>query len=166
MVNVPSGLNNLTPKADDLDVDMLKTILVYLKKWSDKVSKEVVKNKKFNTSNAKVNNLEKKIPDATNLIHINQYNTDEQNFEKKENTMLIDVGKKIPNVSGLVATTTLNTKIVELDNKIPYVSGLVTTTVLNTKIAEVQNKVPDHDKHITTPEFNIFAGLVIDAKLQ
>ena len=58
------------------------------------MSKEVVKNKKFNTSNAKVNNLEKKIPDATNLIHINQYNTGEQNFEKKENTMLIDVGKK------------------------------------------------------------------------
>ena len=39
--------------------------------------------KKFNTLKTKVNSLEKKIPDATTLIHINQYNTDKQNLEKK-----------------------------------------------------------------------------------
>ena len=31
----------------------------------------------------KVNNLENKIPDATTLIYINQYNTEKQNLEKK-----------------------------------------------------------------------------------
>ena len=31
----------------------------------------------------KVNKLDKKIPDATTLIHINQYNTDKQNVENK-----------------------------------------------------------------------------------
>ena len=31
----------------------------------------------------KVNSSEKEIPDATTLIHINQYNTDKQNLEKK-----------------------------------------------------------------------------------
>ena len=31
----------------------------------------------------KENSLEKKFPDATTLIHINQYNTDKQNLEKK-----------------------------------------------------------------------------------
>ena len=36
----------------------------------------------FNTQNTKVNNLEKKIPDATTLIYINQYDTDKQNLEK------------------------------------------------------------------------------------
>ena len=36
----------------------------------------VVKNRKFNTLKTKVNSLEKEIPDATILIHINQYNTD------------------------------------------------------------------------------------------
>ena len=36
------------------------------------VDNEVVKNAKFNTLKAKVSNLEKKIPDATILIHINQ----------------------------------------------------------------------------------------------
>ena len=36
----------------------------------------------FNTQKTKVNNLEKKIPDATTLIYINQYDTDKQNLEK------------------------------------------------------------------------------------
>ena len=44
---------------------------------------EVVKNAKFNTLKTKVNSLEKKIPNATTSIDINQYNTDKQNFKKK-----------------------------------------------------------------------------------
>ena len=44
----------------------------------------------FNTLKKKVNSLEKKILDATTLIHINQYNTDKHNFEKK----IGDVDKK------------------------------------------------------------------------
>ena len=42
--------------------------------------KEVIKT---HTLNAKVNNLEKKILDATTLIHINQYNIGKQNLEKR-----------------------------------------------------------------------------------
>ena len=56
----------------------MKTIPAELTKLSDVVVNEVVKNTKFNTLRTKVNNLEKKIPDATILIHINQYNTDKQ----------------------------------------------------------------------------------------
>ena len=47
------------------------------------MSKEVVKNTKFNKLNTKVNSLENKIPDRSTLIHINQYNTDKQSLEKK-----------------------------------------------------------------------------------
>ena len=83
LVNVPTSLNNLKTKVDDLDVGKLKTVPVDLKKLSDVVANEVVKNTKFNTLKTKVNSLEKKIPDATTLIHINQYNTDKQNLEKK-----------------------------------------------------------------------------------
>ena len=83
LVNVPTSLNNLKTKVDDLDVGKLKTVPVNLKKLSDVVDNEVVKNTKFNTLKTKVNSLEKKIPDATTLIHINQYNTDKQNLEKK-----------------------------------------------------------------------------------
>ena len=61
---------------NDLDVDKLKTVSVDLKKLSNMVDNEVVKNTKFNTLKTKVINLEKKVPGATNLTHINQYNTD------------------------------------------------------------------------------------------
>ena len=54
----------------------LKLFLYILRKLSDVVSKEVVKNTKFSTLNTKVNNLKRKILEATPLIHINQYNTD------------------------------------------------------------------------------------------
>ena len=60
-----------------------------MKKLSDVVDNEVAKKTKFNTLNTKVNNLDKKITDATTLIHINQYSTDKQNLDKKKLLMLI-----------------------------------------------------------------------------
>ena len=44
---------------------------------------KLLKTQKFNTLKTKVNISEKKIPDVTALIHINQFNTDKQNMEKK-----------------------------------------------------------------------------------
>ena len=80
MTNVPTSLNNLETKVDDLDVGKLKTLPVDLKKISDVVDNEVIQNTKFKTLKKKVNNLEKKIPDTTTLIHINQYNIDKKFF--------------------------------------------------------------------------------------
>ena len=68
----------------------MKTVPRDLKKLSDVVDNEVVKNTKFNTLKTKVNNVEKKIPDATKLIHVNQNNRDKQNLQKKPG----DVDKK------------------------------------------------------------------------
>ena len=53
-----------------------------MKKLNDAVSKEVVKNTEFNTVKTKVNHL-KINRVVTTFIHINQYNTDKQNLEKK-----------------------------------------------------------------------------------
>ena len=72
LVNVLTGLDNLKIEVEDLDVDKLKTFPVYLKELGDVVSKQVVKNSKFNKLNLKLNNLDNSIPDATILIHINQ----------------------------------------------------------------------------------------------
>ena len=63
------------------------------------------------------------------MIHINQYNTDNQIFLKKS----IDIDKK---------------------KKKTDTSGLVTITVLNIKISKIKNKIPDNSKHITVQEFN------------
>ena len=89
MINGPTNLNSLKTKVDDLNVGELKTIPVDLKKLSD-VNNEVVYNTKFNTLKTEVNTLKKKIPDVTTLIHINPYNTDKQNLEKK----IEDIDKK------------------------------------------------------------------------
>ena len=110
MVNVPTSLNNLKIKVDDSHAGKLKTVCVDLKKISDAVDKQVTKNTKFNTLKRKVNKLDKEIPNPTILYHINQYNTDKQNMEKK----IVDVDKKIPAVSGLVTKTVFNTNISEV----------------------------------------------------
>ena len=46
-------MNNLKTKVDDLDVDKLKTVPINLKKLSDVVKKEVVKNRKLNMLKSK-----------------------------------------------------------------------------------------------------------------
>ena len=54
-----------------------------MKQLSNVVDNEDVRSTKLNILKTKVNNLEKKFPDATTLTHINQYNTDKQNLEKR-----------------------------------------------------------------------------------
>ena len=82
LVNVPTSLNNLKTKVDNSDVGILKSVSVDLHKLNDVVDNEVVKNTKFNTPKAKVNDLKNKIPDASTLIWLNQYNTDKKNLGK------------------------------------------------------------------------------------
>ena len=57
-VNFLTSLNNLKTKVDDLDVGKWKIVSIDLEKLSDVVDNEVIKNAKFNTLKAKVNNLE------------------------------------------------------------------------------------------------------------
>ena len=63
-------MNNLKAKVDALDVGKLKTVPADLKKISDVVDNEFVKKTKFNILKIKVNNLEKKNPDSSTLIHM------------------------------------------------------------------------------------------------
>ena len=65
---VPTHLDNLKLKVHGLGVAKLKPILIDLKKLSDVVTKEIVKNTKFNTLKTDVNVLEKKIPDASTIF--------------------------------------------------------------------------------------------------
>ena len=67
----------------------------------------------YNELNTKVSNLENIVLDTTTLIHINQYNADKKNLEKK----LEDVHKKIPDVIGLGTSTVFDTKIGEVERK-------------------------------------------------
>ena len=71
LTNVSTSVNNLKTEVDKLDVGKLKIFPVDLEKINDVADNEVDENTKFNTLRRKVNNLEKKIPDATTLTHIN-----------------------------------------------------------------------------------------------
>ena len=56
-VNVPTSLNNLKTKVDDLGVGKPKTDPIDFKKLCDVVDNEVVKNTKFSTLNTKANSF-------------------------------------------------------------------------------------------------------------
>ena len=89
LVNVPTSLNSLNTKVEHVDVGELKTVPTDSKKLSYVVDNQAVKNKKFNTLMRKANKIDKKIPDGTTLIHINQYKS--EMLIKKHQT-LVDSG--------------------------------------------------------------------------
>ena len=113
LVNVPTTLNNLKTRVGELDVGELKITPVDLKKLSDVVGNEVVEKTVYNKLKAKLNKLDKKITNATILIHINQYNTDKPNLDKKNR----NIYKKIPDVTVLVTLVFLIQKLNKLRTK-------------------------------------------------
>ena len=64
MKTLSTNLSNLKSKVDKLDVDKLVPVPVDLSKLSDVVKNDVVKKDVYN---AKIKNIEDKIPDITNL---------------------------------------------------------------------------------------------------
>ena len=101
-----------------------------------------------NKLKTKLNNLENRFPDLTNLVHINQCNTDKKQLEKK----IGYINKERPGVSCLVTANIY--KNWRTENKIPNTSGLVTTTVLNTRIGEAENKIPDDSGLVKKRDYN------------
>ena len=113
LVNVPTTLNNLKTRVGELDVGELKITPVDLKKLSDVVGNEAVEKTVYSKLKAKLNKLDKKITNATILIHINQYNTDKPNLDKKNR----NIYKKIPDVTVLVTLVFLIQKLKKLRTK-------------------------------------------------
>ena len=72
MKNGPTNLSNLKSKVDKLDVDKLVIISVDLGKLTDAVKKDVVRKDVYN---AKIKNIEDKIPVITNLATNTTLNT-------------------------------------------------------------------------------------------
>ena len=76
----------------------------------------------------KIDKIDKKVPDITNLV-------------KKTNfyTKVTEIEGKIPDVSSLVTKSALPV----VENKIPDVSSLVKKTDFNTKVTEIEGKILD-----------------------
>ena len=143
--NVPTNLSNLKSK-----IDKLVPVPVDLSKRSNAVKNDVVKKDAYN---AKIKNIEDKIPDITNLAT-------KTTLTAKTN----EVNGEIPNITNLATTSALTA----VENKIPSVSNLVKKTNYNTKNNETEKKITDHnhDKYITTPEFNKLTAEIFDLRLK
>ena len=102
-------------------------------------------------SEKKISDADKKIPDTSDLAK-----------KTDLNAKITKIENKIPSITGLAT----NLALTAVENKIPDVSSLVKETDYNTKISEIESKVNDHnhDKYITTPEFNILAARVFNAR--
>ena len=172
-----SILADLKTEVDKHDIGKLQKVPVDLAKLSNKAANDVITKTQFtilvskvhsidttdfvkktkyekdgSDSEDKINKVDKKIPDVSDLVKKTDFNT-----------KVTEIEGKIPSISGLATKFPLT--IVE--NKIPDVSGLVKKTDYNTKISEIENKVNNynHDKYITTPEFNTLAADVFNARL-
>ena len=145
---LPTNLSNLKSKVDKLDIDKLAPVPVDLSKLNNVVKNEVVKKTEYN---AKIKNIENKIPDITNLA-----------TKAILNTKINEVKANIPSINGLVTTSALTAVENKIAKKPDY----------DTKVNEIEKKITDHkrDKYITTPGFNKlttenFAARLAQAKL-
>ena len=105
--NVAKGLSTLKSKVDKLHVDKLVPVPADLSELSDLVKNDVAKKDVYN---AKIKNIEDKIPDITNLASNTTLNAE-----------INEVKGEVPSITNLATTAALT--IVE--NKIPNVSDLV-----------------------------------------
>ena len=153
-------------KVDKLDIGKLTTDPVDLSKLSDVVKNEVFKKAVYDELAVKVNHI-----DTSDFVLKTKYQTDKAELEKKipdvtnlvKKTKLTELENKIPDISNLATKTALTT----VENKIPDVSSLVKKTDYNTKITDIENKLNNHnhDKYIDTSEFNKLAADVFNARL-
>ena len=100
-------LANLKSDVDKLGIDKLVPLPVDLSKLSDVVKSDVAKK---NVYNAKIKNIEDKIPDITNIV-----------TSASLNVRINEVKGEIPIITNLATTAAYTT----VNNKIPNVSNLV-----------------------------------------
>ena len=107
-----TNLANLKTEVDNLDIDKLKPLPDDVSKLSNVVTNEVVKK---TDCNAKITEIENKIPNISNLA---------------TKTALASVENKMPDINNLATKTLVN----RVENKIPDISNLATKTGLTNLI--------------------------------
>ena len=91
--------------------------------------------------------MDKKVPDVGNLVKKTNLNAKITDIEGKipsitglaTNLALTPVENEILDVSGLVKKTDFNTKVTEIEGEIPSISALAT----NSTLTAVENKIPN-----------------------
>ena len=172
-----TNLASLKTEVDKSDIHKLTLVPNDLAKLSNVVKNYVVKNTEFDKLVTKVNGI-----DTTNFVLMTKYEKDGSDFEGKINNVdkkipdvsdlvkktdfsakITEAEGKIPSITGLATSSALTA----VENKIPDVSSLIKRTDYDTKISDIEKKITDHDhdKYITTPKFNTMAANVFNARL-
>ena len=123
-----------------LDVDKLVPVPIDLSKLSDVVKNDVVKKTVYNKLVAKVDNI-----DTSDFVLKTKYNTDKTELEKKipdvsnlvKKTKLTELESKIPDISNLATTNVL----AAVENKIPSVSNLVRKQITTQKLLKLKKSL-------------------------
>ena len=137
-----SNLASLKTEVDKLDIDKLTSVPIDLAKLRNLVKNDIIKKTECDKLVNKVNGI-----DNTNFVSRTKYEKDGSDFEDKIDKIekkipdisnlvkKTEVEGKIPNISGLATSSALTT----VENKIPDIISLATTSALTT----VENKIPD-----------------------
>ena len=115
----------------------------------------------------KINKIDKKIPDVSDLIKKSYFNSKITKVEGKipsisrlaTSSASTAVENKIPDVSGLATSSTLTM----VENKIPDVSSLVKKADFNSKITEVEGKIPSINGLATNSALTVVENKIPDA---
>ena len=120
---IPDDLSNLKSKVHKKDVDKLALVSGDLRKLSIVVKNNVVKKDVYN---AKIKNIEDKIPDITNLA-----------TKTTLNAKINEVKGEIPSITNLATTAALTT----VENIISNVSNLVKKLTNTQKLMKLKRKL-------------------------
>ena len=115
--HLPNNLSNLKNEMDKLDIYKLLSLPIDLSKLSNAVKNEVFKKAEYN---AKIKNIEDKIPDVTNLA-----------IKTILNTKINEVKTEI---SGLATTPALTA----VENKIPKNNNLVKKLIMTQTLIKMK----------------------------
>ena len=125
MKKVPTNVSNLKSKVDKVDVDKLVPVPAALSKLSDELKNDVVKKDAYN---AKIKNIEDKIPDITSVAS-----------NAALNAKINEIKNNISKVTKLATTTT--TALTAVENKIPNVSSLSKKLTMIQKLVKFKIKL-------------------------
>ena len=135
-----TNLANLKTEVDKLDIDKLVPAPTDLTKLSNVIKNDVIKKTDYN---AKITEIENKLPDISGLVKKTDYNT-----------KITEIEGKIPDISNLATKAALTS----VENKIHNVSGLATKTELTV----VENKIPDISNFARKPPLTNLSNIVPD----
>ena len=137
-----TNLASLKSEVDKLYIDKLVPVPGDLAKLSNVVKNDIVTKTEYNTLKTKVDGI----------------GTDDYVLKTKYDGEIGHLKLKIPDIRGLVQSSTLNSKLTELENKIPDVKILTSKT----EFISVENKLPDVKNLVSKTELTAVENKIRD----